>query len=80
MYSYWARNGPPPYLALQAIGRAVGVDWKLETEEPEILSTRSMTDPAQPVPTIAEVAAAAPKPGADLTETSVAILRQMGLG
>ena len=65
---------------MQVIGAALGIDWKLRGKQAETVPALHGPPPALPAQTIAEVAAAAPKPGADLTETSAAILRQMGIG
>lgn len=54
MNDFWRRNGPPLHVAVQAIGQALGIDWKAgqEPSEPNIVSG----------PSVAEMAAMAPTP------------------
>jgi len=53
---FWRRNGPPFYVAVQAIGRALGIDW--DVSETQALPTADT--PAGP--SIADLAAMAPVP------------------
>lgn len=32
--SYWRRHGPPLNVAAQVIGRALGIEWKIDEGEP----------------------------------------------
>ena len=84
MRSYWLRNGPPLHIAVQVIGYVLGIDWKTGGGKEEASAPPPRNAPAQSLPrpgqTIAEIAAAAPQPGADLTQASADILRQMGIG
>lgn len=59
LFSSRRRNGPSLRIALQAVGQALGVDWsKLAASEPNSAAVADMAAG----PTIAELAAMAPKP------------------
>ena len=51
MHGYWHRNGPPLPVAVQIIGQALGIDWKLGPDMSDIAAV----EPSGP--TIAELAA-----------------------
>jgi hypothetical protein len=55
MHSYWRRNGPPMHISVQLIGKALGIDGKADAPP--------APGPSAPQgPTIAQLAAMAPKP------------------